>query len=325
MKKRIFTLFIALALAISLALHAGADFGDFGGGTDYDFDWGGGYDTDWGGNTDWGTDYDTDWDDNDNDDGWFIVGNTTDDDDSSGGSLLDSIVGLFCCALPTAAVILLVLYLVKKKGKTTVRARSRDEVIATDPSTLMPVSSYLNFDPAFNETSFCDKMSNLYVQMQNGWTAHDISSLRPYFTDELFTRLERQLAQKTQQGLTNYVENIAVLESRLLGFRRDDKEDHAILRLRTRIVDYTVNDKTGEVVTGSKTQEKFMTYEWELTRTTGQTTLENDGLTKISCPSCGAPLDINVSARCEYCDSVINLESHNWAIASIKGISQRTV
>ncbi len=314
MKKRIFRLLpllLALIVTLALVLPAGADFGDFGGGTDYDFDWGGGnYDTDWG----------TDWDTDDDGDTWVFVGGFG--DDTTGGSSLFTLVVF----LIIAAVIVSVIYRAVKKEKGSVKARSRDEVIAVDVSTLMPVSTYMTYDPNFNESAFCDKMSNLYVQMQNGWTAHDISSLRPYFTDELFTRLERQLAQKTQQGLTNYVENIAVLECRLLGFRKGSSVDQAVVRLRTRIVDYTVNDCTGEVVSGDKSTEKFMTYEWHLTRTAGQATVENGtGTKRIACPSCGAPLDINVSARCEYCDSVITLDTHDWAIASIKGISQRTV
>ena len=47
-------------------------------------------------------------------------------------------------------------------------------------------------------------------------------------------------------------------------------------------------------------------------------------LNKIICPSCGAPLDINASARCPYCDSVIQRADHDWVICSIKGVSQVT-
>jgi len=43
-----------------------------------------------------------------------------------------------------------------------------------------------------------------------------------------------------------------------------------------------------------------------------------------SCPKCGAPLDINQTARCPYCGSVVTINNEDWALNNIKGISQIT-
>ena len=83
-------------------------------------------------------------------------------------------------------------------------------------------------------------------------------------------------------------------------------------------------DKTGKLISGSQTAEKFMTYEWELSRASGTVTTKGDNMQRVSCPGCGAPLDINATAKCPYCDSIVTLEEHDWAICSIKGISQTT-
>ena len=42
------------------------------------------------------------------------------------------------------------------------------------------------------------------------------------------------------------------------------------------------------------------------------------------CPHCGAPLEINASAKCPYCGSVITLEEHGFALNAIRAISQET-
>ena len=70
-----------------------------------------------------------------------------------------------------------------------------------------------------------------------------------------------------------------------------------------------------------------MVYEWDITRTTGHKTEEvkKDELGRTVCPSCGAPLDINASARCEYCGSVIKSSDHDWVISRITAISQTTL
>ena len=42
------------------------------------------------------------------------------------------------------------------------------------------------------------------------------------------------------------------------------------------------------------------------------------------CPNCGAPVEINASAKCPYCGSVITLEEHGFALNAIRAISQET-
>ena len=174
--------------------------------------------------------------------------------------------------------------------------------------------------------ALCEKASNLYVQMQNGWTAKNIESLRPYFTDALFTQMERSLQGYVQRGETNVVERIAVLDVTPLGFHQTGGEDHILLRLRTRITDYTVQDSTQKIVRGSRDQEKFMTYEWDLLRPTGtQTSAESGGTKRVTCPGCGAPLDVNASARCPYCGTVLQQQAQDWVISAIRGIKQQTL
>ena len=164
------------------------------------------------------------------------------------------------------------------------------------------------------------------ILMQNGWTAKNIESLRPYFTDALFTQMERSLQGYVQRGETNVVERIAVLDVTPLGFHQTGGEDHILLRLRTRITDYTVQDSTQKIVRGSRDQEKFMTYEWDLLRPTGTKTEAESGETKrITCPGCGAPLDVNASARCPYCGTVIQQQAQDWVISAIRGIKQQTL
>ena len=38
----------------------------------------------------------------------------------------------------------------------------------------------------------------------------------------------------------------------------------------------------------------------------------------------GAHIDINHSAVCEYCDSVLTTDTFDWVVTNIKGLSQRT-
>ena len=299
MKKLIALITAALIVLSLVCVVSFADFGDFGGDNDFG-DFGGG-----GGGGGW---------DNDNDGGYYYSGGSG----GGGGGGIGTAI-----AVIIVIVVIVVMSAKSKKNPKNQQINVGDR--STPQSELRPLTEYTSIDPDFDAADLREKVSNLYVRMQNGWTKKDISDLRPYFTDALFTQFERQLAQKKAQGLTNYVERISVQNVTVRGFKQANGVDHMILKVEARIVDYTVNDATGQVVSGSRDREKFMTYEWDMSRTSGIKTLKKDGIGRVFCPSCGAPVDINASARCEYCGSVLQSGEHDWAICQIRALSQQTL
>ena len=187
------------------------------------------------------------------------------------------------------------------------------------------MNQYSTLDPLFNPEKLRAMIGNLYVQMQDTWHNKDISSLRPYFTDEFYSQMNRQLEEFRRTGRTDYTERIAVLSVSLQGWYQSGGMDYIVVGLRSRIVSYVLDDRTGRLVSGDMNREKFMEYELELSRKTGTVTNpEGDDIKTETCPHCGAPLNLNASAQCEYCGSVITRVNTNWAVSSMKGISQRT-
>ena len=179
-------------------------------------------------------------------------------------------------------------------------------------------------DPNFSVQAFLEKVANDYVQMQRCWQDKNWEPMRPFMTDALYSQFDRQLDELRRSGQTNYVERIAVLGSRIVEYRQDQVNDILTVELRTRIVDYTLEDATGALVSGSKTAEKFMTYEWTLIRSKDMVTPAADEVREIHCPNCGAPVAINKSAQCEYCGQVFETSTYDWVLSAVRGISQQT-
>lgn len=307
--RRLLRLLLCVSLMLLLALPGRADFGDFSGSTDYDYS-----------SSD--SSYDYDYDDYDYDDTYAYGGSTYYDSGSSASDASDENVLSAAGILAICLVIWFVVSRLRAK-RTGKKAPVRPDRPAA-PRSLTPMDDYRKLDPDFRADDLTAKISNLYVQMQNGWTAKDISAIRPHCTDRFYTQMERQLEQKRQQHETNHVERIAVLGVTLDGFTQTGGNDVIYATVRTRIVDYTLNDDTGELVSGSRTQEKFMTYEWELVRQSGAKTQAEGGEKTVNCPNCGAPLELNASAKCPYCGSVITAESQSFVLNGIRGISQIT-
>ncbi len=302
--KYLFCLFIACVAIVLGSLNAKADFGDFSGNSDYGSDGGGSYNS--GSSYSGGSSY--------NNRKNYNSGGSYDDDDD------DDYPTWVYLAIFAVIVIVLIIDATKKSGFT--RRVTVDN--ATPLTDLEPMSDYLRLDPNFDEVQFREKLANWYVQLQNAWQKKDISSLRPYLTDAFYAQMETQLQSHIEAHRTNIIDRIAVLSVQLKGYKQESGEDKIIAYLNTRIIDYTIDDNTGHVLYGNKNVEKFMTYEWLLTRTSGQLTGEQEAMQSVVCPHCGATLNINKTAKCDYCGSIITVEEHGFVISSIKGLSQRT-
>ena len=314
--KRFGVILLVLALVLCVCLlgprllkKAGADLGDFTGGSDYggDSDWG---DSDWG-SSDWS------WGSDDNDNGFFFFPMGSSSSDGVGiGSILFYVV-----------LILILVMIFSRKNQHQHAAPHAGQAAGaarTPDSRLTPMSEYAALDPNFSASNMREKLANVYVQMQNGCTTRDIEAIRPYFTDALYQQFDRQIRSLKANRRINHVERIAVLDVNLRGFFQEGGDDHLVAELKTRITDYTVDEDTGALLSGSKTAEKFMTYEWDLSRPTGTLTAAAGETTQRHCPNCGAPLSVNESAKCPYCDTVITFRDHDWTIYAVKGIAQRT-
>lgn len=294
--------FVLCLLLMMLPAFAGADFGDFSGDSDYGGSWDSG--SDWSSSS-WDSDYSS--------------GSYYDDDSDVSG--IDIGISL---AVMAAIVVLGLIIDVSEKRKKKKQQNKPQGAQRTPDSRLQPLGDLAVTDPSFDANAMQEKISNLYVQMQNCWTDKNIESLRPYFTDAFFTQMERQLNGLKSRGLTNHVDRIAVLGVNLRGFYKQGGDEHLIVELRTRIVDYTVQDSDKKLVSGDRNREKFMTYEWDMCRAEGSVTTREGAMQSVSCPGCGAPLSINTTAKCPYCGRVVTLDEHDWALCAIKGISQTT-
>lgn len=346
-------------MCVSLfVVHGFADFGDFGGDSDFgDFDFGGGYDSyDYDDDDDYDYNYGSGsyssstgssskyykyngYGDKENIyNGAMIIFNSDGkqiDPDGLKLSLVDgdisdddvNTVGIV--AVVFIAIAIFVGIKGKKKEKpiksVSTPAYRPDGAQPTDINTLKSMSEYFTVDPQFSENEFNEKLSNLYVKFQNAWQDKDLDPLRPYLSDAYFATVDRQLDNYRRASQTNRIERIAVLGVALSGWKQERGQDVIVARLRTRIVDYVTDDRTGQIVRGSNTAEKFMEYEWTLSRKSGIKTGAEEGMIVHNCPNCGAVLNINKTAKCEYCGSIVTVDANDWVVTGIKGIAQKTM
>ncbi len=303
--KRFFAALMILFLCVTLPLAAKADFGNFAGNSDY------------GGSS-----------------GSSSHSSSSSSSSSHSYSSSSSKGSKSSSPAVTATVVTIVIIILLVKARSGRGGRSggssgssRGAVPPAPVKTAVPckpMNQYKELDDQFDQAELKEKISNLYVQMQNCWQEKNLESLQPYFTDALLNQMTRSVETLKKLGQTNYIQRIAVLGVDLQGWYQEEGEDHVLAIVRARIVDYTLDDNSGKLISGNRTQEKFMTYEWDLCRATGAKTKQVEGTETVNCPNCGAPVSINETAKCPYCGSVITVENQDWVISGIRGIAQQS-
>jgi predicted lipid-binding transport protein (Tim44 family) len=124
-------------------------------------------------------------------------------------------------------------------------------------------------DPGFDEGRFNDTVMDLFFKIQGGWMNRDLSSASGLLTDEMKRILQEDLDRLFRDKQINRLENIAVRKVEIAEVWQESGQDYITALIHANLLDYTTDDTTGAVVSGSKTDPvKFEEY-WTVTRSVG--------------------------------------------------------
>ncbi|MFW6123252.1 MAG: Tim44 domain-containing protein, partial [Thermodesulfobacteriota bacterium] len=124
-------------------------------------------------------------------------------------------------------------------------------------------------DPLFSEPKFKDQAMDYFFKIQGAWMDRDLSTVKHLLTREMFETLREDAEKMRRDGLINRLQNMAVREVNLTEAWQEAGQDYITVRIYVTLLDYTINERSGEIVAGSKTEPiKFEEY-WTFTRPVG--------------------------------------------------------
>ncbi len=124
-------------------------------------------------------------------------------------------------------------------------------------------------DPDFNEESFKELVQDMFFRIQAGWMNRSLEGIGGMFTAEMAEFFESEFAKMKQQGRINRLENIAVRKVEFSEAWQETGKDYVTVLFTANLLDYTVDDKTGQVVAGDKLNPlKFQEF-WTFCRDVG--------------------------------------------------------
>ncbi|BCX48027.1 import inner membrane translocase subunit Tim44 [Haloferula helveola] len=176
-------------------------------------------------------------------------------------------------------------------------------------------------DPGFDEGAFCRRVGLAFLKIQNAWCAHDLRQVEAFISDGVDERFSLQIQEQQEEGWRDHMENIQIHRTRIVQVKSDSVYDVITVELHCSAVDYRVNLRTGMKTSGSSADSSFTEY-WSFIRRPDAKTLAAGGLIEGQCPNCGSPLELNESAQCGSCLSLVKSGAYDWVLAEITQASE---
>jgi hypothetical protein len=155
----------------------------------------------------------------------------------------------------------------------------------------------------------------IYSHLNTAWTALDLSSVRGLVSDGMFDYLRYWTEAYAEQGLRNMLENMRVQRMERVKVVLDKHFDAVTFRLWATGLDYTVNAKSGAVVSGSKSAQRAYSEYWTLIRSA---TARGPASAEANCPSCAAPLQVSMAGTCQHCGTHVTRGEFDWVLSKIE-------
>lgn len=200
-----------------------------------------------------------------------------------GAGKLGGGIGLFEIVLLAGGCYLVYRYIKKKRAESPSASPAQNSFI----STIIPISStqqgnepvidevgtglanIRQIDPSFDENRFNDSVMDIFFKIQGAWMNRDLNSVSWHLTDEMKRILQVDLDRLLQEKQINKLENIAVRNVEVVEVWQESGQDYITSSIYANLLDYTTDDTTGVIVSGSKTEPvKFEEY-WTFTRPVG--------------------------------------------------------
>ena len=142
--------------------------------------------------------------------------------------------------------------------------------VAESPAVAEPdFSSIRIMDPRFDPTGFVKSAQDTFFKVQAAWSRQDKAALTSLCAPELARSWEQELAGLTARGQRNYMENIALRTTEITEAWTEQGEDYITVRFEANLLDYTVDEKSGMVVAGNRSEPVAFEEYWTFTRPVG--------------------------------------------------------
>jgi len=129
--------------------------------------------------------------------------------------------------------------------------------------------SLMMMDRSFDPERFLKTAQDIFFKVQGAWNKQDTAALNSLCGAQLMQTWQEELDHLRQRGQKNRMENIALRSGEITEAWTENGEDYITVRLLANLLDYTVDEKSGTVVSGSNSEPVEFEEYWTFSRPVG--------------------------------------------------------
>ena len=133
-------------------------------------------------------------------------------------------------------------------------------------------------DGQFDPETFKEVAQDVFFQVQAGWIRRDLGSFRGLLGDQLANEYRQHFEEMTQKGQLNKLENISVRKVEIVDSGIMDQEMFVTILFTANLLDYTVEEKSGNLIEGSMTDPVKFAEKWTWAKKVGETNWLLEGI-----------------------------------------------
>jgi predicted lipid-binding transport protein (Tim44 family) len=124
-------------------------------------------------------------------------------------------------------------------------------------------------DASFDEARFKDTAMDIFFKIQGAWGNRDLAAAKGLVTDELRNIFQQDIDALLREKKVNKLDNIAVRQVEVVEAWQETGQDFIKALYTANLLDYTLDESTGAVLAGSKTEPVKFAECWTFTRAVG--------------------------------------------------------
>ena len=133
-------------------------------------------------------------------------------------------------------------------------------------------------DPGFDPSYFKEIASDVFFKVQAGWMRRDLSAYGHLLGTTLAKEYEDHFADMRARGQINKLESIAIRKVEIVDAGSDGREDFITVLFTANLLDYTVDENSGDVISGSMTEPVKFAERWTWARPVGTEDWKLEGI-----------------------------------------------
>jgi hypothetical protein len=185
----------------------------------------------------------------------------------------------------------------------------------TQPNFSAVRAAFEQNNPTFSWADFQARARLIFDELQAAWSTLNWERARPHETDNIFQMHRYWIDAYQRQGLRNALDQCQITAMQPVKIKMDAFYNSITLRIFAQGFDYTI-DTNGHVVSGSKSNLRRWSEYWTFIR--NSKAKAGPARADLNCPNCGAPLKINATGICEFCNGKITSGEFDWVLSKIE-------